>query len=407
MMAVQVGTDLPALGSVDDLSTFCQEMFSSIPRSDQRRWAEVYTRGLISVPGRKSIRRISDYVVGWRADQCLQQFVNQSPWQWEPMRRNLAYQLTAAIRPRVWTVEEAVFPKNGDRSVGVTKQYSASWQRMLNCQLGLAVVLADEDVSCAVNWKLQLPSCWDGDQVRRSRAHVPTDVRHRPRWEYVLEALDEVIGWGVPLAPVVLDATQELQVEPLLLGLEDRGLRYAVRVGERTPALQGPTRRTADTKRVPTVGELAASSTKLGQMTLTWRDQRNGESTTSRFSTITIPGGQPGAPVRIGPGHRYRPSRSLLTEWPAGRRVPASLWLNNVGTARLPELINLVKARDRASAELAGLSEEFGLRSFEGRSFRGWHHHVTLVSAAHLYRTLQRLDMQRNEDSPIELRPRA
>ncbi|HEX5406231.1 MAG TPA: IS701 family transposase [Pseudonocardiaceae bacterium] len=407
MKAAQVGSDLPVLGNVDDLSSFCQEIFSCIPRSDQRRWAEVYIRGLISVPGRKSIRRISDYVVGWRADQCLQQFVNQSPWKWEPMRRNLAQQLTASIRPRVWSVEEVVFPKNGERSVGVTRQYSAAWQRMLNCQLGLAVVLADEDASCPVNWRLQLPSCWDGDQIRRSRAHVPTDVRHRQRWECVLEALDVVLGWGVPPAPVVVDATQDLQVEPLLLGLEDRGLRYLVRVGERTPALQGPTRRMHDGQRVPSTGEVAASPAKPGQMTVTWRDRVDGRTTTSRFSTVTIPTGQRDVPIRIGPGHRYRPLRSVLTEWPVGRSTPASLWVHNLGTARLPELINLLKVRTRAGAELAGLSEELGLHSFEGRSFRGWHHHVTLVSAAHLYGTLRRLDMQPGDVAAIDARPRA
>lgn len=406
MMAGHVGADLPVLENVDELSNFCTEMFSSIPRSDQRRWAEVYTRGLISVPGRKSIRRISDYVVGWRADQCLQQFVNQSPWRWEPMRRNLAYQVLAAIRPRVWAVEEVVFPKNGDRSVGVTRQYSASWQRMLNCQLGLAVVLADDDVSCAVNWKLQLPSCWDNDHVRRTRAHVPAEVRHRPRCQYVLEAVDELMAWGVPPAPVLVDATQDRDVEPLLVGLEDRGLRYVVRVGENTPALQGQTRRTRDQQRVPTVGELAAHSAKLGRMTLTWRDRMEGVPTPSRFAAMTIPGCQPGAPIRIGPGHRYRPPRSVLAEWRAGRSRPAPLWLTNLSTARLPELINLVKVRGRASAELARLSDEFGLRSFEGRSFRGWHHHVTLVSAAHIYRTLRRLDAAQ-ADEPVQLRPRA
>jgi SRSO17 transposase len=406
MTAGHFVADLPVLENVDELSNFCAEMFSSIPRSDQRRWAEVYTRGLISVPGRKSIRRISDYVVGWRADQCLQQFVNQSPWRWEPMRRNLAYQVMAAIRPRVWAVEEVVFPKNGDRSVGVTRQYAASWRRMLNCQLGLAVVLADDDVSCAVNWKLQLPSSWDGDQVRRSRAHVPADVRHRSRSQHVLDAIDDLLAWGVPPAPVLVDATQDRDVEALLLGLEDRGLRYVVRVGENTPALQGPTRRLPGQQRVPTVRELAAHSAKSGRMTLTWRDRTEGAPTTSRFAAMTIPDGQPGAPVRIGTGHRYRPPRSVLAEWPAGRNRPQQLWLSNLGTARLPELVNLVKVRCRAGAELASLNDEFGLRSFEGRSFQGWHHHVTLVSAAQIYRTLQRLDA-RHADESAQLRPRA
>lgn len=390
-MSAYAATELRPVDTIDELSAYCQELFSSIPRSDQRRWAEVYMRGLISVPGRKSIRRISDYIVGWRADQCLQQFVNQSPWKWEPMRRSLAHQVAVTVRPRAWVLEEVVFPKNGDRSVGVSKQYSAASQRMLNCQLGLAVLLAGEDAGCAVNWRLLLPRCWDGDELRRTRAHVPHEERHRPRWQYMLDAIDEmIVAWSLPPAPIVLDGTQERQLEPLLQGLEERGLRYVVRVSDHVPAL--PANGAPRTRRVPTVGELTAYSAKLGRMTVSWRDRVDGVPTTSRFAAITVPGGQPGAPVRIGPGHPYRPPRSVLTEWPAGRNRPSSAWLTNLSTARLPELISVVKLRDRAAGALDVLSDQFGLRCFEGRSFRGWHHHVTLVSAAHIYSTLQRLD---------------
>src|SRR4051812_38071252 len=93
---------MPVTGLRDaaELSEFCQEHLSSLARSDQRRWGEVYIRGLVSVPGRKSIKRISDYVVGWRADQCLQQFINQSTWRWEPVRRTLAQTVTSMVRPR-------------------------------------------------------------------------------------------------------------------------------------------------------------------------------------------------------------------------------------------------------------------------------------------------------------------
>ena len=141
------------------LSWFCQGLFASLPRSDQRRWAEVYVRGLIEVQGRKSIRRISDHVLGWRADQCLQQFVNQSPWAWEPVRRGLATQFAATSPPQAWVLEEAVFPKNGDSSVGVAKQYVPSARRTINCQLGMAVLMANETASCPMNWRLVLPHC--------------------------------------------------------------------------------------------------------------------------------------------------------------------------------------------------------------------------------------------------------
>src|SRR5919197_671694 len=99
--------------SEDELSGFCQQLFDSMPRSDQRKWGEVYVRGLLTVPGRKTIRRISDHVAGGSVDQCLQQFVNQSPWRWEPVRRALALR-AMEIRPQAWVVQEAAFPKAGD-----------------------------------------------------------------------------------------------------------------------------------------------------------------------------------------------------------------------------------------------------------------------------------------------------
>jgi SRSO17 transposase len=103
-----------------DPSSFCDDVFASIPRADQRRWAEVYVRGLLRVPGRKSIRRICEHVLGMPADQCLQQFLNQSPWSWEPVRRALAFRI-AGTRPKALVVEDAVFPKAGSSSVGVAR----------------------------------------------------------------------------------------------------------------------------------------------------------------------------------------------------------------------------------------------------------------------------------------------
>src|SRR6266498_3104451 len=132
---------LPVAG-IDEISEFCRRHLSSLPRSDQRRWGEVYVRGLISVPGRKSIKRICDHVVGWRADQSLQQFINQSPWRWEPVRCALAHAVSVVVRPRAWVVTEVVFPKHGSSSVGVARQFAPSAGRVLNCQLGLAVSAA-------------------------------------------------------------------------------------------------------------------------------------------------------------------------------------------------------------------------------------------------------------------------
>ncbi|PRX97105.1 IS701 family transposase [Allonocardiopsis opalescens] len=359
-----------------DLSTFCQDVFSSFPRSDQRRWGEVYVQGLVSVPGRKSIRRICEHVVGWRADQCLQQLVNQSPWEWEPVRTRLAELVSAAVEPRAWVVQEVVFPKNGDSSVGVAKQFAHSAGRLLNCQIGLAVFLADVDGSCPVNWRLLLPRCWDDDDRLRSRAHLPEHERHRSRWQQLLDAVDEMLGWDLSPAPIVVDAHQLPHVEQLLDGLEQRGLRYVVRVPENTPlgAVGGPTAR-----------EAVQEATRYGRMTLSRRPVMRSRGGSTRYIVMTQP-----ASARYSGRQRWREERHLAAEIPAGRNQPRAIWLTNLQPAQLPELVGVIESGRRSTSDLSHLADNSGLRHFEGRSYRGWHHHVTLVSAAHAYTLLRR-----------------
>jgi SRSO17 transposase len=367
-------------------------LFASFARSDQRRWGEVYLRGLVSVPGRRSIRRISEHVVGWRADQCLQQFVNQSPWDWEPVRCRLAQHVDAALRPSAWVVEEAVFPKYGASSVGVEKQYAPSAGRMLNCQLGLAVMLAGEDGCCPVNWRLLLPRSWDRDPERRVRAHLPGDERYRPRWQHLLDAIDEMTSeWDLIPAPIIVDAHQHPHVEPLLSGLEERGLGYIVRVAESTLVATRPSR-------TVTISDVVAEWVPRGAITLSWPGGAGGRLIRSQFVVAPLPG----SPVtretmtrEIGPGLVQRGGhRRAIADWSPSRRRPKAVWLSNLGASRLPDLVCLITLRRRAHEELARLSEYSGLRHFEGRSFRGWHHHVTLVSAAHGYKLLGRLTSQ-------------
>jgi SRSO17 transposase len=375
-----------------DLTEFAQDVFSSLQRSDQRRWGEVYLRGLLDVPGRRSIRRISDHVVGWRADQCLQQFLNQSPWDWDPVRCRLAQHIDAAIRPKAWVVEEAVFPKYGENSVGVEKQFACSASRTLNCQLALAVFLAGDDMATPVNWRLLLPRSWDDDMERRKRAHLPDDTRSRPRWQHLLEAVDEMAAeWDLIPPPIVVDGRHQPQLEPLLNGLEERGLSYVVQVAERMPTVTGPPSARFSSMNRPTFGEVVARSAGRNGMTLSWPGGPGGRMIRSQFVIAPLPESHERVAAReIGPG-RIRRGRRLIANWSPSRRRPKEIWLTNLSGTRLAEVIELITLRRRAGEELAEISEHSGLRHFEGRSYRGWHHHVTLVSAAHGYQLLSRL----------------
>jgi SRSO17 transposase len=362
--------NLPA-GILDELSKFCQEMLAHLPRSDQRRWGEVYVRGLVSLPGRKSIKRMADHIVGGPAEQGIQQFLNQSPWDWAPVRRNLAVHAESLFRPRAWVVDEAVIPKNGSNSVGVARQYAPSAGRVLNCQLGLGVFLVGDEGATAANWRLLLPPSWDADATRRARTRIPDGERHRNRWQFLVEALDEMThDWDLEPAPVVIDARHESDVTPLLHVLGERGYHYLVRVAAGANAA---------------THHLVGAAGRNG-VSLNWRDGSDPANAVSRFVLRQLPSQpQPGASW-----WRSRP-RSVLTEWLPGQQRPAGIWMTDLNSLRLPNLISLARTHVRTSAEVNLLRDRFGLNHYEGRSFRGWHHHLTLVSLAHQFVLGQRV----------------
>jgi DDE superfamily endonuclease len=367
----------------DTLSEFCQQLFSSLPRSDQRRWAEVYVRGLVSVPGRKSIRRISEQVVGWRADQCLQQLVNQSPWDWQPLRHSLAQHVVSELPPRAWVVKEVAFPKNGMSSVAVTRQFASSAGRTLNCQLGLVAFLTGDGGSCPVNWRLLLPRSWDADPRRRARAHLPDSEWSAPRWQSLLNLIDEMeASQGSHPVPVVMDLRHEPEMAPLLRALDKRRLQYVLRVAPQTPLTVAVRPSAARVTR--TAGEIATLSAR-GTLTAGGRPSVAAGTARSRLAATDI------TAVDGGLWSAHGRTRRVVADWVPGQTSPRATWLTSLDGPWLPSMLDSMASLKQASTDLSRMDDESGLRHFEGRSFRGWHHHVTLVSVAHAHRLLARL----------------
>jgi SRSO17 transposase len=168
-------------------------------------------------------------------EQALQQFIGQSPWDWRPVRQRLAIQMTAAVDPQAWIVDDTGFPKFGTASVGVARQYSGTLGKVANCQVGVSIHAATDQASCPIDWRLFLPESWDADTARRRAAHLPETVGHRPKWQLALDMVDELGGWGLAPPVVVADAGYGESGE-LRLGLEARGLAYVVQVKATTSA---------------------------------------------------------------------------------------------------------------------------------------------------------------------------
>lgn len=377
-------------GPGDALSDYCGLIFSSLVRSDQRKWAEVYVRGLLTTPGRKTLAAISELVLGRRAIQPLQQFVNQSTWDHGAVRGSLGALVASAVRPRAWAIEETAFPKNGVHSVGVARQYVPSAGRTVNCQLALVLALVGDDTDVPVDWRLMLPEGWDRDPGRRRKAHLPEHVQHRPRWQHILDLADEVIeAWHLPPAPLLVDGTAMADVEPLLAGLESRGLGYVIEVAPGSVVRHATGPGSSGAGRSLTASQCVQNAAhRTERVTIAWNEGADNWSRQSQFVTVPVPGLGIGVGPTSGAGGTalaraaVQRMRLMMAEWPAGQTRARSHWVTNLSGRSPAQLVALAKLRSRTRTMVGGLHTDIGLGDFEGRSFRGWHHHVTLVGAA-------------------------
>jgi len=142
------------------LEAFAVELFAPMQRGDQRRWGCVYLRGLMLDGRRKSVQPMAERLLDGD-EQCLQQFVNQSPWDWVAVRERLALRMSEEIRAEAWIVDDTGFPKAGRWSVGVARQYCGALGKVANCQVGVSVNAATDKASCPLDWRIFIPSEWD------------------------------------------------------------------------------------------------------------------------------------------------------------------------------------------------------------------------------------------------------
>jgi hypothetical protein len=403
-----LGTDWPD----DYFKEFCNDIFRTLYRVDQRRAGKTYLHGLLNCPGRKSIRRMAAMTPGCHSEQSLQQFVNQSPWDHEPIRQRLMNYLVQALRPQAWVIEEVAFPKHGRYSAAVERQYVRSLEKVCNCQLSIVVTMASDQFNVPVNWRLIMPDSWGHDEERRARARIPDHVRPRPYWEYQVEVLDDMaLDWGMPTAPIVLDARQLAKVESLLGALENRGLPYLAQVSGNLqvgyavdrPRLVGGAPVMPLTARGPswhgTVGDLVGKLRDATRATVSWQEPDMELTLRSQFLQVRVrsnptdePASRSAAPVA---------DRQLIAEWPFAKPQPRGYWITNITDRSLADLVALARLRYRVGPCIEEFADRFGLRDYEGRTFTGWHHHVTLATAAYVFHVLTALHDEERCVAPV------
>ncbi|MFJ8627675.1 IS701 family transposase [Kitasatospora sp. NPDC093550] len=363
-MATHVVTPLPGRRGDDALASFAQELFAALPRADQRRWARVYLEGLLSAPGKKSIRHLAAATGSPAAALSLQQFVNASPWDWRPVRTALLTWAERRAEADAWTVALTAVPKRGEHSAGVHRRFVPALGRTINCQAGVGAFLSGPDTRVPVDWRLLLPGRWSEDEDLRTRTRIPAHHRDRPLTAQVLDLVDSLAEASrtAPL-PVVTDVSHERDAGRLLRELARRGHDYVVAVPAALPL--------APYRPGDPLGA-GALLERSGSTVLTLRPAGEGPERGVRVLTCLVR--LPGLPTA-------RAVHRLFAPYDAASRRITGVWITNLAQERVQRLLSLSSRHDPASTPGAP-ADDFGLGDFEGRSYPGWHHHTTLASAA-------------------------
>jgi SRSO17 transposase len=394
------------------LEEFAAEMFAPLVRRDQRDKGATYVRGLLLDGRRKSMQPMAERL--GVDHQGLQQFVSSSTWAVEPVRERLARRAIEVIGPDAWVVDDTGFPKDGTASPGVARQYSGTLGKVGNCQIGVSISAVTDAASCPLNWRLFLPERWDDALAatpeaaaairnRRARAGIPAEVRHREKWRLALDMLDELAGWTLTPPLVAADAAYGDNAD-FRDGVTARGWAFVVQVNHNLTAhpadampqvkpYTGRGRHPLPRYRTPPVGLRAhvLAAGREAAVEVTWRTGSRGP-LSSHFVALRVrPAGR--KPTGRLAADGSLPAVWLLAEWPPEAAEPTDYWLSTLPeTTPLAELVRLAKIRWRIEHDYRELKTALGLDHFEGRTFAGWHRHVTLVTAAQLFLTLLRTD---------------
>lgn len=398
------------IGKLEDrLEEFLEYCLQGMGRAERRAALANYLRALLLSGGRKAVQSMARSLCAEDGEveamrQRLQQAVAVANWDEREVFRRIAVRMEAEL-PGVeaFVIDDTGFPKKGRHSVGVQRQYSGTLGRVDNCQVASSLHLASEDGGACIGMKLALPKSWACDPERRAAAGVPDEIEHKTKHQLALDMLDDTLSWGLEPLPVIADAGYGDSVA-FRQSLTERGLEYVVRVTGTAivwppgacpsppPAKQVGTRGRPRTKWIAPEGVEPLSIASLAESlpspqfrTVTWRQGTRGPQR-RRFAAIRVRTAH-----RHCSGHAPSEEQWLLCAWSYKEKKPTAFYLSNLppNTTR-KRLVYLAKLRWRIERDYQEMKSELGLDHFEGRTWRGFHHHVALVAAAHAFLTLTR-----------------
>jgi SRSO17 transposase len=388
---------------------YAQRLSTALGHADRVEPFQAYCMGLLLPVERKSVEPMAAQLAPGKVSavhQSLHHFVAKASWSDESLLKAVRDYALPKMETQgpilAWIVDDTGFPKKGKHSVGVARQYCGQLGKQDNCQVAVSVSVATAYASLPVAYRLYLPEKWAGDKDRRNRAGIPEEVSFQTKPAIALDQLRALVLSGLPCGVVLADAGYGNETE-FRKGVRGLKLPYVVGVQKTTlvwpkdmhplppPEYSGSGRPPKLPGRSPDhtpvgVLKLAQDLPECAYQVITWREGTN-KVLSSRF-----------AAARVREGHRYywrteTPSEEwLLIEWPVGEPEPTKYWLSNLeATVCLEALVGTAKLRWRIERDYQELKQEIGLGHFEGRGWKGFHHHATLCIATYGFLVAERM----------------
>jgi SRSO17 transposase len=404
-----VGNEIAPGPQQERFAAYIESLAQAAGHADRHIPLKNYCTGLLLPGERKSVEPMAARLAGddvRRMHQSLHHFVADAPWSDEAvLDRCLETVIPAMLREEpvvAWVVDDTGFPKKGRESVGVARQYCGQVGKQENCRVAVSLSVTTEKASMPVAFHLYLPETWIKDRKRRKKTGVPKEIRFQTKPEIALEQIRRARERGLPEGVVLADAGYGNDTK-FRLELTKMGMAYAVGIQSVTSVWkpgeepQPPPPRKSnigrprkllkrDAQHSPvSVKELALSLPAEAWKKVNWREGVK-QQLESRFAAL-----------RVRPAHRdywrseAHPEEWLLIEWPTGESEPTKYWLSTApANIDLPDLVHLAKHRWIIERDYQELKQELGLGHYEGRGWRGFHHHATLCMAAYGFLVAER-----------------
>ena len=352
----------------------------------QRASFATYAQGILSDGERKSVEPISaracaDPALADAGHQRLLHFIAVANWSDERVREEAFRYALSAIsakeKPEAWIIDDTGFLKQGKHSVGVQRQYTGSAGKVTNCQIGVSLVYATRSEHLPIDFALYLPPSWTDDPKRRSAARIPDEVQFATKPKLAMQMIRRALLAGVPRGVVLADAGYGCGAD-FRRELRDLGLDYAVGV-----------KSTTNVRRVSRDGVCRGKQHRLSMVAKQlWQEGAFRRCTWRQGSRRAMTAGFARIRVQVGVEERA----TLLIEWRDNEPEPANYYF--VSMAKVPaamkQLVRLVMQRWRIERTYQDLKGELGLDHFEGRSYPGWHHHISVVLASNAFIVAER-----------------